>query len=225
MVTERSSKTDVKIRPLGRRDLAFAASLHARSLPHGLFPRLGEAFLRRYYSTFVRSPWAIGLVAESEGRAVGIVVGTIDDGAHYRFVARRCWLALGASAVTALAVRPGVALWFLRTRARRYARGFMRLASRRHPGTVSTHGAGAIGRQGVLNHVVVEDDWRGGGVGGELVAAFVEWAQRRGTSHLRLVTHATDGAPDFYQQLGWTCGGQRAGLDSAAWTEFSLELH
>lgn len=213
------------MRPLGRKDLAFAASLHVRSLPHGLFPRLGEPFLRRYYSTFVRSPWAIGLVAESDGRRIGVVVGTVDDGAHYRFVARRCWLPLAASAVASLATRPRVALWFVRTRGRRYARGFTRLVSqRRHPRTASTEGVALPPRQGVLSHVVVEEDARGGGAGGELVAAFVEWAERRGTTHLRLVTHATDGAAEFYRRLGWSCAGPRAGLDSAAWTEFRLEL-
>jgi len=224
MQTERSSKTKTLVRPLGRNDLAFAASLHARSLPHGFFPRLGEPFLRRYYATFFRSQWAIGLVAESGGEAIGVVVGTIDDGAHYRYVVRKCWLPLTASALAALATRPRVALWFLRTRGRRYARGFTRLIGRRRPGGVPTAAIGPEQRQGVLSHVVVEADWRGCGAGGELVAAFVEWAERRGTSRLRLVTHAADGAAEFYTQLGWTCTGQRAGLDGAVWTEFSLEI-
>lgn len=224
MSTERSSKTKVLVRPLGRKDLGFAASLHARSLPNGLFPRLGEPFLRRYYSTFVRSPWGIGLVVESEGQAVGVVVGTIDDGAHYRYVVRKCWLPLTASALTSLATRPRVALWFLRTRGRRYARGFARLVARRRPESIPTGGAGPGRRQGVLSHVVVEADWRGCGAGGELVTAFVEWAERRGTADLRLVTHAVDGAAEFYRRLGWTCTGDRAGLDGSAWTEFRLEI-
>lgn len=224
VTTERSSKTEVRVRPFGSEDLSFAASLHARSLPHGLFPRLGEAFLRQYYSTFVRSPWAVGFVAELDGRAVGVVVGTTDDGSHYRFVARRCFSRLAASAVASLATRPGVTLWFLRTRVRRYARGFARLVRRRHPGIIPTTGAGLPRRQGVLSHLVVEENHRGVGAGRELVTAFVHWAESRGTSHLRLVTDATDGAAEFYRQLGWVCAGRRAGLDGAAWTEFRLEL-
>lgn len=212
------------VRPLSRKDLDLAGSLHARSLPHGLFPLLGEPFLRRYYSTFVRSPWGIGLVVESEGRAVGVVVGTVDDGAHYRYVARRWWLPLLASAVASLATRPRVALWFLRTRGRRYARGFTRLVSRRRPESVPAEGAGPARRRGVLSHVVVDEDSRGAGAGGELVAAFVEWAERRGTTDLRLVTHPTDGAAEFYRRLGWTYSGPRAGLDGAEWAEFRLEL-
>ena len=218
------------MRPLARKDLAFAGSLHVRSLPHGLFPRLGEPFLRRYYSTFVRSPWGIGLVVESEGRAVGVVVGTVDDGAHYRYVARKWWLPLAASAVASLATRPRVALWFLRTRGRRYARGFTRLVSRRRPESVSgpesvsADGAGPLRRRGVLSHVVVDEDSRGAGAGGELVAAFVEWAGRRGTTDLRLVTHPATGAAEFYRRLGWTYSGPRTGLDGAEWAEFRLEL-
>lgn len=223
MPTESSSKATALVRPLSRKDLPFAAALHAGSLPHGLFPRLGEPFLRRYYSTFVRSPWAIALVVELEGQAVGMVVGTVDDGSHYRFVVRRCWLPLLASGAIALVRRPGVGWWFLRTRGRRYARGFMLLSGRRQLPSPTAAGRPPR-REGVLTHVAVAEGARGSGAGVELVSAFVACAGRRGTSHLRLVTYAADGAAEFYERLGWLRTGQRAGLDGDAWTEFRLEL-
>lgn len=225
MATEARGPTELSVRPLGRRDLAFAAGLHARSLPHGFFPRLGERFLRRYYATFLRSPWAVALVAESGGRPIGTLVGTIDDRAHYRFVARRCWFPLAAAGVVSLAQRPGVAWWFLRTRGRRYARGLVRLAGSRQPAGATAGDAGKPApREGVLTHIVVEEEARGSGAGGELVATFAASAKDRGTSHLRLVTDAREGAAAFYERLGWTEAGQRSDLDGGTWSEFRLEL-
>lgn len=224
MTVEPAEKADVLVRPLGRRDLAFAAALHARSLPHGLFPRLGERFLRRYYATFVRSPWAVALLAESGGRPIGTLVGTADDRAHYRFVARRCWLPLVGAGLRSLAVQPGVAWWFLRTRGGRYARGLVRLARGNQTGSGEPGSAGPVRREGVLTHVAVDEQARGSGAGGELVTAFTAWAGSRGTSHLRLVTHGTEGAAAFYERLGWTVSGRRKGLDGGMWTELRLDL-
>lgn len=213
------------VRPLSRRDLAFAADLHSRCLPHGLFPQLGRRFLRRYYSTFVRSPWAVGLVAEAEGRPVGVLVGTIDSRAHYRFVVRKCWAPLMSAGVASLAVRPGVAWWFLRTRGRRYARGLARLAgwTHRRKGPTTAR-SGSVVREGVLSHAVVGEEARGDGAGAALVSAFVAAARRRGTKRLRLLTHASDGAAEFYGHLGWVVAGERTGFDGTTWTELRFDI-
>ncbi|MGI8806613.1 MAG: GNAT family N-acetyltransferase [Acidimicrobiales bacterium] len=211
------------MQPLGRGDLAFAADLHTRALPHGFFPKLGTAFMRRYYATFLRSPWAAALVATTEEGRVGVLVGTFDDGAHYRFVARRFWFPLVVSGSSALARRPAVAWWFLRTRGRRYARGLVRLAGLTD-GNVGGGAPAAVAQVGVLAHLAVVESARGKGAGGELVATFVEQARRRGGSHLRLVTHSSAGAAQFYERLGWALVGERDGLDGTAWTEFRLDL-
>ena len=225
MATERSGRIELSVRPLLRQDLVFAAALHTRALAHGFFPQLGERFMRRYYQSFVRSPWAVAYVAEFGGEPIGALVGTTDDRAHYRFVARRCWLPLGAAGIASLVRRPSVAWWFLRRRLRRYARGLVRLGRWRQP----AGGAGGstvrpVPREGVLTHVVVDEAARGSGAGGELVAAFVASARRRGTSHLRLVTGANNGASSFYERLGWTLVGQHQDLDGGAWAEFRLDL-
>ena len=225
MATERSSSTGLVVRPLTRRDLAFAADLHGRCLPHGLFPRLGRRFLRRYYSTFVRSPWAVGLVAEADGRPIGLLVGTIDNLAHYRFVTRKCWAPLMSAGIASLAVRPGVAWWFLRTRCRRYARGLARLAGWSHGGKGPTMApSGSVVREGVLSHAMVEEDARGSGAGAELVSTFVASARRRGTTRLRLLTHPSDGAAEFYGRLGWMVAGEHTGFDGTTWTELRFDI-
>ena len=213
------------VRPLTGRDLAFAADLHARCLPHGLFPRLGQRFLRRYYATFVRSPWAVGFVAEADGQPIGVVVGTLDDGAHYRFVVRKCWAPLMAAGAASLALRPRVAWWFLRTRGVRYLRALARVARwKQRTDTATTVSAGSVVRNGVLCHAVVKEEARGSGAGAELVSTFVASAQRRGTSRLRLLTHPTSAAVEFYMRLGWTVAGERTGLDGAAWTELRFDI-
>ena len=224
MATDRSGTSELFVRQLGRGDLAFAATLHTRSLPNGFFPRLGEQFMRRYYQSFRRSPWAVALVAESGGEPIGALVGTLDDRAHYRFVARRCWLPLGVAGIIALVQRPAVAWWFLRSRGRRYARGLVRLAGWRQPSGTAGRAGTPVRREGVLTHVVVDEASRGSGAGGELVVEFVASATRRGTDHLRLVTDAKDGAAAFYERLGWKLVGRRGDVDGGTWTELHLDL-
>jgi hypothetical protein len=73
------------IRPLQPVDLPFAAALHAAALPHGFFARLGSPFLRVYYAGYLRSPYAVALVAERRGdvrEPLGVLVGTLDTAAH-----------------------------------------------------------------------------------------------------------------------------------------------
>src|SRR5215207_9639819 len=102
------------------RELGFCAALHAHELGHGFFASLGHGFLRAYYATFVASPYAVALLATSQGAPVGLVVGAIDPRAHARWVLRRRGLRLAARGAAVLVVRPRVAWRFLRTRVERY---------------------------------------------------------------------------------------------------------
>lgn len=224
MTTHRSSSHGtVAIRLLQKPDAEFAATLHRDALPHGFFVALGSRFLRSYYRAFAHSPAAVGLLATVDGEPAGILVGTVDDGAHYRYVVRHRWWTLLPSAVVGLLSHPSLAMRFLRTRARRYARGFVRLARRTSPAAPAA-AKPAEAAAGVLTHLAVTAQSRGAGVGAALVAAYVDEARSRGARRLRTVTLADEeGAGGFYERMGWRAGPQRPDLDGRVWSTYTLD--
>lgn len=215
-------ESDSRVRPMDRTDLDFAARLHLSALPHGFFPRLGGGFMRAYYRSFSRSPHATALVSMVGGERAGVLVGTVDDYAHYRLLARRPW-GLAPAALVALAARPRVAGWFLRTRVRRYARGLVRFARSSSPAPATP--SAFEGRSGALTHLAVAAPYRSSGVGRSLVDEFVRSARAHGTMHLRVTTLA-DGkqAVGFYEALGWETVGTRHDADQQTWLDLRLNL-
>ena len=181
-------------------DLGFTAALHAAALPHGFFAELGLRFLVVYHRAFLHSPHGLGLVAELGGAPVGMLVGTVDDTAHHRWVIRRLGPALAGRGMAALVVRPRLLLRFCRTRIRRYALG---IARRLLPLPAPADRPRPTSGRGVLTHVAVAADARGSGAGAGLVERFVADAAAAGASELVLVTLADDGAAAFYERLGW----------------------
>jgi ribosomal protein S18 acetylase RimI-like enzyme len=197
--------TGITVRCLAAGDLPAAARLHATLLPHGFFPRLGQRFLRAYYRTFMSSPHGIGLVACVAGQPVGVLVGTAHNAAHYRWVIQHHGVSLAWLAILAMLVRPTVAVWFVRTRLRRYARRLLHLPVRPAPaGRDAGSGDPAAGDLAVLTHVMVSGDTQGRGIGTALVERFAVVARTAGASRAMLVTFAgQDGASAFYKRLGW----------------------
>jgi len=226
MTTERSSTaTVVDVRPLGPADVAFAADLHARCLPDGFFAVLGPGFLRAYYASFARSPWARCFLAEVDGCPAGTAVGVLDGWPHYRFVIRRFGWRLGPVAVAALAARPRLAGRFVRTRGRRYARGLVRLVRRRDPVAQRGAGGGPAGGGGepeaVLAHLAVSPRFRRHGVGTALVEAVTAGARAAGVARLRLLAPAGDaGVRHFYETLGWQETGRVVDADGKPWARY-----
>lgn len=211
-----------EIRRLGSSDLAFAARLHVEALPHGFFPRLGVGFMRAYYRSFQTSPYAVALVSTVDGDRAGVLVGTVDDDSHYKFMARRPWL-LAPAALAALIVRPRLAGWFLRTRLRRYARGVVRIV---RSSTPAPNGASpAASGRGVLTHLAVLEEHRSSGVGRALVHEFVRQATAAGATQLDVTTRADGGgAAGFYEALGWERVATRRDADQQAWLDLRLVL-
>jgi ribosomal protein S18 acetylase RimI-like enzyme len=190
---------------------AFAAGLHMRSLQHGFFPALGQVFMRAYYRAFVASPHAVAIVAFDRGTPVGFVVGAADVDAHWRWVLRRRWGALGLAAAAGMVRHPHAARTFVRTRLRRYARAALRLS--KSATTASAHVPAAASRAstGVLAHIAVAPHSRGTGVGRELVQSFLDDLADRGANRVELVTSDVQGgAAAFYRGLGWTSDGIRS---------------
>lgn len=199
-------------------DLDFAAGLHLRCLNHGLFPALGKNFLRAYLNTFVASPFGLALLAENAGKPVGFLVGTSDDGAHYRYVVRRHGAMLALRGLIALLRRPAVAWRFAKTRAFRYVRGTIRLAT-------ATSGPPSSGKDAVLAHMVVVPQARGYGVGSALAQFFVRQMDSGRVSGVRLTTRSNSaGASGFYEKLGWHPQTRFVDQDGLEWLRLRLEL-
>lgn len=216
------------VRELTRDETGFASRLHAAALPHGLFSSLGVGFLARYYASFVESPHAVGLLALLHGRPSGVLVGTVANREHYRWVLRHRAPSLAGCAIPALAVRPRVAAYAVRTRTGHYARAVSRLAVDQlrdgaEPGEpAASRGTGAVG---VLTHVCVVDHARGRGVGRSLVDAFVSTARRQGSRELVLVTLAGEaGAGGFYVRQGWSHRGDQRNWDGQEVAVYGLGL-
>ncbi len=206
---------------LGTGHLDFAAALHERTLTEGLFPLLGRRFLRLYYRSFLASPHAAALVAHSDGRPVGMLVGTLRNRAHYAWVVRRRGPRLAFAAACALARRPRVALLFARTRLARYRRAVIR-----HSTAPTADDTGDAQRDvAVLTHLSVAADARGAGAGRGLVGAFVAEAARTGAREAHLVTAVGDeGAGEFYAANGWHHDGDRMNNEGDPIAAYSLRM-
>lgn len=200
-----STDREVQVVPARDDDLRLTAALHVTELPHGMFPRLGEGFVRRWHRAHLVSTYGIVLVAVRDGELVGFVLGTTDRQANVAWIIANHRRELLATAVRALVRRPDVAGRFIRTRGLRYARRLFgrgpspaRVAER---GDVPEAGFAPIA---VLEAVVVAPSARGKAVGTVLVEAFLMAVAEAGVERVELVTKAgVDGAAGFYERTGW----------------------
>lgn len=212
-----------EVRPALGPELARTAWLHERMLPEGFFARLGARFLRRYHEAFAASPEAEVLVAHDGAAPSGMLVGTYDNAAHYRWVLHRRAPLLALAGLGALLCRPRRAVEFLRTRVGRYARAVRRFVGRRRRRPAVTADDSAV-RVAVLTHVAVAPEAQGAGAGRRLVRTFVERARRHGADEARLITPAEGPGPRFYRSLGWRRLRSRRASDGTVVDEFVLPL-
>lgn len=210
-------------------DLRATAQAHVRFLPVGLFPSMGERFLRRWHRTFLRLPYGIALVAvdrQARGdQVVGFLLGTTDQAAQTNALLsdRRALVELSASGLLALLRRPRLAARFARTRGRPWLH---KLVQRRAT-TGFTPGARSVKPVAVLAAVAVESDARGRGLGAALVRRFLAEARAGGVDVAELVTvvPAEGGAgAEFYERLGWCATGDRRTRDGTTVRTYAYSL-
>ncbi|WP_230316445.1 GNAT family N-acetyltransferase [Conexibacter sp. W3-3-2] len=187
---------------LTREQTRFCATLHASALPHGFFVALGPRFLRRYFESFADSPHAVAMVATVDDHPVGFLVGPVRARSHRQWVVRNRGLGLALAGATALAVRPGLAWHFVRTRLTRY-----RVALRRDAAPAPHRDETPTNDVAVLSHVAVLEGARHTGAGTLLVSDFEDAARDAGIQRAYLHTlDGPDGAGPFYSRLGWHPG-------------------
>jgi len=172
----------VTVRPGGPDDAGAAARLHATRITEGFLSFLGPGFLTRLYRRITRTPGSFLLVAVADGAVVGFIAGTADLGGLYRTFLARDGVAAG------LACAP------------RLVRGWRRvLETLRHGG-----GGAGTGRGTELLSVAVDPGWSGRGVGGDLVAAFLDRVAGSGATEAYVVVGADNaGAIGLYRRAGF----------------------
>lgn len=187
------------VRPVKPNDLEALVGMHLQQFPEGFYARLGQKFMRTYFSEYFRSPGAIGLVAqESEGTGViGYLIGTTDEDVHEHFMHRRAAPALTLAGGSALIRRPLLLGNFLRHRALWYTRRYV-------SGVKHTRRPSSSPRSGELLYICTKSENRRQGIGAALLRSFVEAAQREQTVRLHLVSEKSNTpAHDFYRHRGW----------------------
>lgn len=209
------------LRPLTPADLDRVAELHRRELPHGLFPRLGTRFLRRYHQTFLASPHAVAIATPERGEPAGFLVGTLDQRAHHRWLGRHHALRLALVGLAALATHPRALVLFVRTRLGRYLRALARAVGPR-AARAAAPPDGADEPVAVLMHVAVDPARRSDGMGRRLTEEMVGQARDAGAAEVRLVTRSDRGAGGFYEHLGWVPAAERRNDDGTLVTEYRI---
>lgn len=210
-----------RTRPMASADLAEVAQLHLDYLEAGFFGRLGPRFLRRYYESFIASPYSVASVVGD--RPVAMLVGTTHNEMHYRWVLRHRGLRLAASGGLALLLRPRLLVNFIRTRLGRYFRGVRRVAGQ--PGATESKRTEIHERVAVLAHVAVSAAARRRRLGATLVDEFVAAARADGADRALLVTlQDSAGTESFYLSLGWDPTGSKRDKDERVLTMFELRL-
>lgn len=209
-----STDGEIEIRPAAEDDLRTTAALHVSELPHGLFPRLGEGFVRRWHRAHLESRYGVVLVATRGGEVVGFTLGTVDRPANVAWIIGHRRRELVLAGLRALVTRPVLAAEFVRSRGLRYAR---RLIGRAAPARVSAAGSvpeAGFGSIAVLEAIVVTPEQRGRSIGTELTDTFLSIVAAAGVDRVELVTKAgARGAAGFYERAGWRRVGDHVDRD------------
>lgn len=215
------SESGPSVQQLRTPHLTVVAGIHRQALPEGFFARLGTRFLSAYLATYQASPHAVALVALDGDRVRGFLVGSTGAAAHARWVLRQRGARLALAGLLALAVRPRLLAYFVRTRLGRYVRG---LARRLRPGGGAGAGPAGQGDPAVLAHVAVTPEARGLGLGNLLLQRFIDESRRAGAPAVELVTRTGGGAESFYLRAGFDESARRVDADGVPWTSYRLAL-
>lgn len=205
------------IRSLEEHDLDRITSDHRNHFPENVMGRLGPAFLRSYYRTFLDAPHAIALVAEHEGVPSGFLVGILDTRRHRQWLKRKHGWSLALTGLAGLLRHPRIGT---RLVVRRIT---LRLRGTSSPGGLPAEPSGSP--VAVLSHVAVDEHARGLGIGRHLVEEFSQAARRHGAGRACLATlDGEGGAGPFYTHHGWTLTARRQTFDGRWIQLYELRL-
>lgn len=217
--TSARNASTVEVTPMSRSDVVQTAALHEAHLPNGLFPALGQRFVRHWHRTFITSPHACALVArDANGRCCGFLIGTVDQGPYTAEVLHRDGWRLAVAGTIALVLRPRLAIHFVRTRMGRYLRRIAGVF--RRTGPITPEHTGTAGSVAVLHAIVTIPEARGQGIAAALLDDFEATLRARKVPQLQLITLADGGAADFYRRRGYVETAHRNNRDGEPIVQF-----
>ena len=209
----------LQIAPMTAAHLSVVVAQHLAQFPHGFFARLGPRFLLEYYAAFCTSAAAFAVVATREGDVAGYLVGRLSADDHRRHVLDAHGRRLATRGAWGLVRNPRVLVTFLRTRLGRYVRKL---------GVWVLRGENAarpcVGSTAVLDYVVVRQEFRGLGLGWQLIRAFEAECRRRGVENIVLVTEAGGPAVTYYDATGWVPLSEHASVDGRRLVTFTRRV-
>lgn len=201
-------RREITVTSASERDTYDTAALHVAELPHGLFPRLGPDFVQRWHRAHLRSPYGTVVVANDGTGVVGFALGTESRRAHVAWVVENHRVELLRSALKAAMARPGLIVWFFRSRGLGYVARLWRPARRMR---ATANQASPVT---VLEALVVAPEVRGQNIGSMLVDAFLTEVAAAEARQVELVTKAgPSGAAEFYERRGWHRTGSHVDRD------------
>ena len=186
------NSTAISIRRAAPHDVRSVVTVHAAAFPEFFLTRLGPAFLRAYYRAVLEFDAGWLLVADRDGRTIGFVAGFADPDRFYAGLKRRSWR-FAAPLALGLLQRPWLIAPIVTRVAAVVRRGRQPAPAR--PGVANCE----------LSSLAVHPAARQQGIGGRLVAAFVEAARAHAAAGIRLTTDArdNDAVNAFYARSGF----------------------
>jgi len=209
----------LQVGPLEVSECERSALIHHATLGMEFLARFGPGFLAAYHRAWVRSPFGLALAArDHQGRLVGVMLGSLDPGSHYKAMLAQSGPLLAVRMVASAATRPRLAYQLVVTRSGRYARALLRhLEARftverqenedsRDAATAGSDSTTKSWKVGEITHLMVDPALQRFGAGRALVDRTVELARSAGLDKLVLVTPPDMAARRFYEALGWIAG-------------------
>ncbi len=189
-------------------DIGSAVELHQRAMAGEFLAAGGDRFLRAYYRAWLASPAAVGLcVRGGDGQALGVLLGSVNPGLHYRSMVRTSGAVLACLLLGHALTHPRWGLTLVRTRARRYLRGLFRLLRRRGMTSAGTAPAGTAPDPrpiAEVTYLMVAPEARGRGYARALLDEAGRLALDANAEALVVVTRSGGSAERFYERLEWT---------------------
>lgn len=168
-------------------DAAWLARLHTEALPNAFLPTLGPRFMRRLYLGLIDDPGGVILVAEQDGKRVGMATGVASVPRFYRRFFRRHGIQAAFAAGTRI-IRPSVI-----RRARETSR-YPKMTTAYPDAEFLTWN--------------VEPEGRGKGLGVRLSHAMVEGLCAKGASEVKAFAYADNETLNHvFTKTGWERGG------------------
>ncbi len=201
----------VGVRPAERSDIDSIVAVHQRAFPDFYMTRMGSAFLRTYYRTVLTCEGGQLFVAETEGRCLGFVAGSLNPARFYAFMSQRkasfIW-----PAFLGIIRRPSLIGRTLFNR--------NRVKSASHAREADTNTA-------ELSSIGVDPLAASRGVGGDLLRAFMESALAGGSDCISLTTDARDNqrVNSFYLKHGFSLVARFVSDSDREMNEYRLRLN